>query len=169
MADTECTKCAQIAKTEEELKAPLNADIAVLREKCFDAEQMLLKLRDQNSYLEGSLERSIQYIKHLKSEEAMEVNSSSRKGPSTVRFHEDVTFMSEVDDFCGIIESTTDLKMSDLKISPPPESCKNIGAELDALLVSIESTLGVGECGPQAQLKPRSKRAAQDDLSTKTW
>eukprot|EP00578_Thalassiosira_sp_NH16_P006205 CAMPEP_0181119260 /NCGR_PEP_ID=MMETSP1071-20121207/23514_1 /TAXON_ID=35127 /ORGANISM="Thalassiosira sp., Strain NH16" /LENGTH=1254 /DNA_ID=CAMNT_0023203809 /DNA_START=174 /DNA_END=3935 /DNA_ORIENTATION=- len=135
-----------------------NADIADLREKCRRREESmqdleklcamarkdLAKLRDEKSFLEGSLERSLRYIHDLKhqSSDAGEMNAievvaaspiSHRNEKSQITFKDDV-----LDDICNpIMGSSPDLKV--------PGALKDIGSELDTLLTSIEAQLGVGQ------------------------
>ena len=175
-----------------------NADIADLQEKCHKREESmekleklcakarkdLLHLMDQKKFLEGSLERSIQYIKDLKQSqevldaEAMDAielvattptsprNSHHLKGSRMcVRFHDNT--MNDLDAICApIIESTSHIKMAG-----PPKSCKDLGSELDALLTSIETQLGVGQCGAtKSGSQFNQSREARDELSTnKSW
>jgi len=141
-----------------------NADIAALREKVERSKKLtvkarkdLLKLRDEKSFLEGSLERSIQYIHDLK--ETQEIHASQQgvelvvKSPTTRLSTQDFAFtMNDVDEFCApIIDKAMDLKSS---------SFKDIGSDLDHLLSSIEKLLGVGQCAtvpPTSQQQQLSK------------
>ena len=167
IADEECSKCSRDKdEVREEIRQEFkdqindqrfenesmmmtkNADIAALREKVERSKKLtvkarkdLLKLRDEKSFLEGSLERSIQYIHDLK--ETQEVHASQQgvelvvKSPTTRLSTQDFAFtMNDVDEFCApIIDKALALKSS---------SFKDIGSDLDQLLSNIENQLGVG-------------------------
>jgi len=150
-----------------------NADIAALREKVERSKKLtvkarkdLLKLRDEKSFLEGSLERSIQYIHDLK--ETQEIHDSQQgvelvvKSPSTRLSTQDFAFtMNDVDEFCApIIDKAIALKA--------PNSFKDIGSDLDHLLSNIENQLGVGCVVPPTSQQQLSN--VNGDITTvRSW
>ena len=149
-----------------------NADIAALREKVerskkltIKARKDLLKLRDEKSFLEGSLERSIRYIHDLK--ETQEIHASQQgvelvvKSPTTRLSTQDFAFtMNDVDEFCApIIDKALALKSS---------SFKDIGSDLDHLLSNIENQLGVGCVVPPTSQQQLSN--VNGDITTvRSW
>eukprot|EP00581_Thalassiosira_minuscula_P031174 CAMPEP_0183785228 /NCGR_PEP_ID=MMETSP0739-20130205/66396_1 /TAXON_ID=385413 /ORGANISM="Thalassiosira miniscula, Strain CCMP1093" /LENGTH=297 /DNA_ID=CAMNT_0026029225 /DNA_START=54 /DNA_END=947 /DNA_ORIENTATION=- len=163
-----------------------NANIADLREKCIKHEESmrrledmcakaridLLHLKDQKKFLEGSLEQSIQYIKNVReSQDIIVAEDSGAKelvaegaadsGPKLGlrRCHEDI--LNDLENVCGpIIESNT----PKIKLSELHKTCGDLGSDLDALLLCIETQLGVGKSGAT-----RIKSKARNDLSTKSW
>jgi len=191
IADEECNKCSRDRdEVREEIRKEFkdqindqrfehesmimnkNADIASLREKVERSKKLtvkarkdLLKLRDEKSFLEGSLERSIQYIHDLK--ETQEIHASQQgvelvvKSPTTRLSTQDFAFtMNDVDEFCApLIDKALALKSS---------SFKDIGSDLDHLLSRIENQLGVGCVVPPTSQQQLSN--VNGDITTvRSW
>lgn len=171
------------------------AKIVVLEEKCLSSEESmgkleklctqarrdLFRLRDQKNYLEGSLGRSIQYIKDMMQSQggidvevmdAVEIVATSQRSygaqkDSSVRFHEDVTFANDFDE---ISFPVTEPGTAGTRMLGHPMLCKDIGSDLDALLTCIEGELGVGECvAPEIESQSKQSGGEQDLLATKSW
>lgn len=129
-----------------------------LEQLCSRARQDLSHLMDQKDYLEKSLERSIHYIKDLKQSQQAIASGATDAIELVMASSPGEGFLNELDDICGpIFESTPTITIpKDIK------SLKDVGAELDALLASVEVQIGMGLCGSP-------KNQGLHDMSTKSW
>ena len=164
-AGDECISCVKNSKLiraemrgeirrelQEELQYEANDD--QLRE-LIKSKEDLANVRNEKAFLEGSLERSIQYIKDMKRTQH-ELNSTN-------------DLEDAVQEACATI------------VAQAPGTFQQVTSEIDAFLVHIEGQLPFGQCGPHhnlrfserpQQLRPspsKNKEEINQKIETKSW
>jgi len=105
--------------------------LSKLEKMCSKARKDLVQLREQKKYLEGSLQRSLEFIQDLKSLKSVKERHSLNSPRKDVSYNNDIVADEEID------EIRSSMKQYNGK--------QEAGSELESLLACIERQIGCGE------------------------